>query len=144
MSKIALMTLLNRADSPLSMHFGKAKWVMVHDTEEKSSRFVQNHGLNGRSVVQLLLQEGCSEVICSEIGDGAVRNLENAGIRGWLAPAETPAPRALQMHAEGALQPIHSTKTSGEHRGCGHHDAEAVGAGCGCQHRHGEGHGCCH
>ncbi|MGC9292511.1 MAG: NifB/NifX family molybdenum-iron cluster-binding protein [Acidobacteriaceae bacterium] len=144
MSKIALMTLLNRANSALSMHFGKAKWILVHDTEEGTSYFVQNEGLNGKSVVNYLLREGCSDVICTEIGEGAVENLKRANIRGWLAPADTTAPRALEMFTEGSLQPVHATKDHGEgvQQQRGEHSD-----GCGCNHRHGEGHsgvGCGH
>ena len=145
MSKIALMTLLNRANSALSMHFGKAKWILVHDTEEGTSYFVQNEGLNGKSVVNSLLREGCSDVVCTEIGEGAVENLKRANIRGWLAPADTTAPRALEMFTAGSLQPVHATKDHGEagqqQRG------EHSGGGCGCNHGHGEGHsgmGCGH
>ena len=93
MSKIALMTLLNREDSSLSPHFGKAKWILVRDTEQGSAKFIQNHGLNGRTVVEALLREGCTDVICSEIGQGAVENLRRAQIHGWLAPAGIPVPR---------------------------------------------------
>lgn len=146
MSKIALMTLLNREESSLSPHFGKAKWILVRDTEQGSSHFVQNHGLNGKSVVEQLLREGCTDVICSEIGAGAVENLKRAQIHGWLAPTDIPAPRLVEMLAAGSLQPVSATKQHGE--GCGQHshgEAHPDGGCCG-QHRHGNGHsgGCCH
>ncbi len=149
MSKIALMTLLNRDDSNLSPHFGKAKWMMIRDTEQGSSKFIQNHGLNGKTVVEALLREGCTDVICSEIGEGAVENLKRAQIHGWLAPANIPAPRLVEMLAAGSLQPVSATKQHGE--GCGCHDSHETkpsGGGCGCSHRNGGGHGngggCCH
>jgi len=136
MSKIALMTLLSREESNLSPHFGKAKWILVHDTEQATSRFVQNKGINGMSVVQHLMNEGCGDVICSEIGEGAVRHLYEANIRGWLGPADVPAPRLLQMLAEGTLQPVHATKVSGT--GCCGSQAQPgemrSGVGCGCSH----------
>lgn len=136
MSKIALMTLLSREESNLSPHFGKAKWILVHDTEQATSRFVQNKGLNGMSVVQHLMNEGCGDVICSEIGEGAVKHLHEANIRGWLGPADVPAPRLLQMLAEGTLRPVHATKEIGT--GCCGGQAQAremrSGVGCGCSH----------
>ena len=146
MSKIALMTLLNREDSTLSPHFGKAKWIMIRDTEHGPSHFVQNHGLNGKTVVEELLREGCTDVICSEIGQGAVENLKRAQIHGWLASADIPAPRLVEMLAAGSLQPVSATKQHGE--GCGQHEhgEKHSSDGCGCQHRHGDGHtggGCC-
>ena len=141
MSKIALMTLLNRDDSNLSPHFGKAKWMMIRDTEQGSSKFIQNHGLNGKTVVEALLREGCTDVICSEIGEGAVENLKRAQIHGWLAPANIPAPRLVEMLAAGSLQPVSATH-SGQHEQEGKHSA----GGCGCQHRNSDGHSgrCCH
>lgn len=147
MSKIALMTLLNREDSSLSPHFGKAKWILVRDTEQGATEFIQNHGLNGKTVVEALLREGCTDVICSEIGQGAVENLKRAQIHGWLAPAGIPAPRLIEMLAAGSLQPVSATKQNGE--GCGQHShgVEHSGGGCGCQHRHENGPsggGCCH
>ena len=134
MSKIALMTLLSREESNLSPHFGKAKWILVHDTEQATSHFVQNKELNGMSVVQHLLNEGCSDVICSEIGDGAIKHLHEANIRGWLAPANVPAPRLLEMLTEGTLQPVHATKEHGGNcRGGQSQPKEGrTGIGCGC------------
>ena len=146
MSKIALMTVLNREDSTLSLHFGKAKWIMIRGTQQGPSHFVQNHGLNGKTVVEELLREGCTDVICSEIGQGAVENLKRAQIHGWLAPADIPAPRLVEMLAAGLLQPVSATNQHGE--GCGQHQhgEKHSSGGCGCQHRNGDGHavgGCC-
>jgi predicted Fe-Mo cluster-binding NifX family protein len=130
--KIALMTLLNREDSSLSPHFGKAKWILVLDTEQGTSHFIQNTGLNGRSVVAELMREACTDVIASEIGAGAVGHLESAHIRGWLGAADIPAPRLVEMLQAGELpRLLASTHVSD--------------GGC-CQHRQGEGHaggGCC-
>jgi predicted Fe-Mo cluster-binding NifX family protein len=148
MSKIALMTLLNREDSALSPHFGKAKWILVRDMEQGSSKFIQNHGLNGKTVVEELLREGCTDVICNEIGEGAVENLKRAQIHGWLAAADIPAPRLVEMLVAGSLQPVSATKQHGE--GCGQreHGEKHSGGGCGCQNRHGSGRSdggaCCH
>ena len=147
MSRIALMTLLNREDSALSPHFGKAKWILIRDTEQGTSHFVQNRGLNGKSVVEQLLREGCSDVITSEIGQGAIGNLQRANIRGWLGPADVPAPRIVEMLTGGSLQPAHATEAHENHSGChGAHGEKHAGGGCGCQHRHGggfAGRGCC-
>ena len=62
MSKIAFMTLLKRQDSKLSPHFGKAKWVMITDQDGGVPTFVQNTGLNGRAVVEILAANGCTDV----------------------------------------------------------------------------------
>ena len=149
MSKIAAMTLLDREDSSLSPHFGKAKWIMIRDPQQSCWHFLLNQALNGKGVVEELLRQGCTDVICSEIGAGAVENLKRAQIHGWLAPASVPASQLFQMLAEGLLQPASATKQHGEGGDCCHgeqSDGRGHSAGgCGCQHRNGDGHsgGCC-
>ncbi len=103
MSAIALMTLLNREDSKLSPHFGKAKWLMLVKSATGKSAFVQNAGLNGRSVVDLLVANGCTDVVFNEIGPGALQHLQAANIRGWFGPADTPVPQLLAMFRQGGL-----------------------------------------
>jgi predicted Fe-Mo cluster-binding NifX family protein len=148
MSKIALMTLLDRENSTLSPHFGKAKWILVRDTEPGPFHFVQNRGMNGKSVVEQLLREGCTDVITREIGAGAVQHLEQAHVHGWLAPACVPAPRLVEMFLAGELPPVSATKQHGEGDCChAEHAEKHSGDGCGCLHRQGNGHssgGCCH
>lgn len=104
MSKIGFVTLLKKGDSPLSPHFGKAKWLMVLDSDSQQSHFIQNAVLEGRSIVQLLRQEGCSEVVFSHIGKGALRQLKQAGIAAWYAPSDVPVPRLLEMLNAGQLR----------------------------------------
>lgn len=103
MSKIGFLTLLKKNDSPLSPHFGKAKWLMVVD-DEQQTHFIQNTGLDGRSVVQLLRDQGCDEVVFSNIGEGALRQLMQSGISGWYAPDDVPVPRLLEMLSVGQLR----------------------------------------
>lgn len=104
MSKIGFVTLLKKGDSPLSPHFGKAKWLMVLDSDSQQSHFIQNTILDGRSVVQLLRQEGCSEVVFTNVGEGALRQLKQAGIAAWYAPSGIPVPRLLEMLNAGQLR----------------------------------------
>jgi predicted Fe-Mo cluster-binding NifX family protein len=103
-STIGCLTLLKKSDSPLSPHFGKAKWLMVLNRESQQIHFVQNTGLNGRSVVELLQQQGCDEVVFSNIGEGALRQLKQSRIAGWYAPADLPVPRVLEMLSAGQLR----------------------------------------
>ena len=100
MSKIAFMTLLNRGNSKLSPHFGKAKWLMVKDRESGASEFVQNTGLNGRAVVNILVAHGCTDVVFSEIGPGALARLQAESIRGWFAPSDVPVPELVDSSIE--------------------------------------------
>lgn len=137
MSKLAFTTLLNRNDSILSPHFGKAKWIMIRD-DAGTVGFEQNTDLNGRAVVDILRHAGCTDVISAEIGEGAFRNLQQTGIRSWLAPADVPVPQLVEMFAKGQLSP--STPTAHDSGG-GCHSAAQAGGGSAAAHGSG---GCCH
>ena len=95
MSKVGFTTLLDRDDSVLSPHFGEAKWVMIRDDDTGKVTFEHNTGLSGRAVVTILQRHGCTEAVFTEIGPGAFRHLHEAGIRGWLAPANMPVRELL-------------------------------------------------
>jgi predicted Fe-Mo cluster-binding NifX family protein len=103
MSKVAFTTLLDREDSVLSPHFGMAKWIMIRDNDTGETTFERNTGLHGRSVVDVLVRAGCSDVVFTEIGVGAFRHLEEAGIRGWLGPGDLPVPQLIERLSWGEL-----------------------------------------
>lgn len=130
MSRIAFMTLLKRPDSKLSPHFGKAKWVMIVDQDGGVPTFVQNIGLNGHAVVDILAAHGCTDVVFSEIGAGALRHLQAANIRGWFGSVELPVPDLLQKLRRRELpEALALTEAHSEH-GCGHsHGIRQSGAG---------------
>ncbi len=131
MNKVGFTALLNREDSVLSPHFGMAKWVMIRDDDAGESRFEQNTGLSGRAVVDILARAGCSDAVFTEIGVGAFRHLQEAGIRGWLAPANVPIPQLRERLSRGELSPAKGpTQTSSgagrrERCGAGHAGAGA-------------------
>ncbi len=119
MSNIAFMTLLNRENTTLSPHFGKAKWVMIQEPGA-APRFVQNAGLNGQAVVDILVANACTAVVFTEIGPGALHHLRTHNIRGWFAPANLSATEAAAMFVRGALKPaLAPSKGHGSHA-CGH------------------------
>lgn len=140
MSKIAFTTLLNREDSRLSPHFGKAKWVLIRE-EDARSTFEQNTGLNGRSVIDILLKHSCTDAVFTHIGAGAFAHLAEAGIRGWIGPDDMPVPELLDHLNRGELEmatapePDAETAHGKQHAGCGH---EAHG-----HHEHGHQGQCC-
>ncbi len=103
MSKVAFTTLLNREDSALSLHFGMAKWILIRDDDNSQITFEQNTALNGRAVVEIMVQHGCTDAVFTQIGEGAFRHLEQAGIRGWIGPASTPVPQLLEHLSRGEL-----------------------------------------
>lgn len=127
MSTIAFTTLLNREDSALSPHFGKAKWILIRDSTGKIS-FEQNTALNGRAVVDFMVRHGCTDAVFTQIGPGALSHLQNAGIRGWIGTASTPVPELVERLGRGELAPAAGFARNatpqhapGEHN-CGHRD----------------------
>jgi predicted Fe-Mo cluster-binding NifX family protein len=123
MNPVAFMTLLDRDDSVLSPHFGKAKWIAIVEADRKGPRFLQNTESNGRSVVDLLVANHCTDVVFNEIGPGALQHLQTAGIRAWLGPKDTPISQLLEMLQQGRLP--RATEPHGTHGGhdCGPQDA---------------------
>jgi predicted Fe-Mo cluster-binding NifX family protein len=112
------MMSANSADGQMSSHFGKAEWIMVADTENRIPEFVKNEALNGKSVVDIAIHRGCTDVIFTEIGDGAFGHLIAAAIRGWVAPEHITGQQALQMFGQLALQPANVSTKQGRGHGC--------------------------
>ena len=139
MGKIAFTTLLNRENSVLSPHFGKAKWILIRD-ENGQVTFEQNTMLNGRAVVDIVLRHGCSDAVFTQIGPGALHHLQQAGIRGWIGPAGTPVPELVERLSRGELAPAQAHESTpvlkeagrqpaGSEHGTGQH---AMSGGCCC------------
>lgn len=132
MSKIGVMMSAQSVDAPMSGHFGKAEWLMVVE-EAAPPRFVANAAANGHGVVAQVLAEGCSEVIFSEIGGGAARQLFAAGIRGWVAPKGLNGSEALARLRAGALMRLDAASLPLHEGGgccCGHGKESAAATGC--------------
>lgn len=121
-SKIGVMTAENRAEGQMSSHFGKAEWIMVADTDNPDLTFQKNEALNGRSAVEIVIRQGCTDVILTAIGDGALGHLQAANIRAWAAPGPVAGAEALRIFREGQLPPVPAASAAT---------------------KHGEGHGCC-
>jgi predicted Fe-Mo cluster-binding NifX family protein len=122
MSKVAVMMSAERADGPMSSHFGKAEWIMIADTETASNKFVKNDAMNGRGAAGTVIGEGCSDVVVVDIGDGALGHLQSANIRAWVVPEPVAGVEALNRFKAGQLSAVPSTPAAT---------------------RHGSGHGCC-
>lgn len=138
MGKIGVMMSVDRPEGLMSSHFGKAKWFMVADSGNGAPEFVRNEGLNGRCAAEIAVQQGCTDVVLVDIGDGALGHLQTAHIRAWAAPGPVTGHEALQMLAEGKLSPVPAARAAERHGG--HH------GGCCCGHGgHGEhgAAGCC-
>jgi predicted Fe-Mo cluster-binding NifX family protein len=118
MAKIGVMMSADRADEEMSSHFGKAEWIMVADTDTPVPVFVKNEALNGKSAVEIAIREGCTDIIFSEIGNGAFGHLKAARIRGWVAPEHITGKHALKIFAQSALQPTNASTKQGGGLGC--------------------------
>jgi len=116
MSKIGMTLLKESWDSPLSPHFGKAKWVLVYDTESEQQHFERNRGLNGRAVVDIMAAHGCTDAIFTHIGAGALRHLREAGMAGWYGAAGVPASEVLARWQKGELQQARSASAHDSQR----------------------------
>jgi predicted Fe-Mo cluster-binding NifX family protein len=85
MNKIGFVTAFNRKTTKLSSHFGMAKWVMILDKDSGKISFIQNTGLTGRAVLEILIREGCDDVVFRNIGPGAFKQMQTVNIAGWHA-----------------------------------------------------------
>jgi len=126
MGKIGCTVLLDRENSPLSSHFGKAKWILIMDPETGVTEFEQNHGLNGRAVVEILARHGCSDAIFAEIGPGALSHLQQAQIKPWFGPQDLAAPDVIEKLRRGELSPALAPRPGHE----GHHHQASAGGCC--------------
>jgi predicted Fe-Mo cluster-binding NifX family protein len=135
MSKVGVMMSADSVDEKMSSHFGKAEWIMVADTESPTLEFVKNDALNGKGAVVIAIRKGCSDMILTDIGDGALGHLQTAHIRAWAAPEPVVGSEALRMFREGQLPPVPSVRTTTRqdpHKGCCcSQGTGSEGAGCG-------------
>jgi predicted Fe-Mo cluster-binding NifX family protein len=141
MSKVAVMMSADRADSAVSSHFGKAEWIMIAEPESGVCKFVKNESQNGRGVVEILVREGCTDAIFTEIGQGALMHLKAAQIRGWGSEAGLTGEEALRHLEQALMEPVESTaKHGGQGSGgcCGGHGHEHD------QEQGQNGSSCCH
>jgi len=119
MSNVAVMLSGNCVSAPMSSHFGKAEWIMTADTESHTMVFLENEPANGKSVVELIVGQNCTDAIFTEIGDGALRHLQSANIHGWMAPANITGRQALEMFEHLRLHPAASAADGhGGHECC--------------------------
>jgi predicted Fe-Mo cluster-binding NifX family protein len=118
MSRVAVMMSENHVKAPMSSHFGKAEWVMAADTESHTFVFLRNEAANGKSVVDLVASQGCTDAIFDGIGDGALARLRATNVRGWVAPPNISGQQALEMFEHLRLQPAVSASEGHSGKGC--------------------------
>jgi len=113
MSTIGMMLLEDSWDSPLSAHFGMAKWVLICDTATQQKQFQRNGGLSGSDVVHTLVAHGCQDAIFVSIGAGGLHHLHAAQIRGWYGPDHLPAHDVFEQWKAGRLRRARHARSDG-------------------------------
>jgi predicted Fe-Mo cluster-binding NifX family protein len=98
-----------------------AKWIAIFDPGSDELRFVQNRGLTGRAVTDVLQRERCSDVIFASIGSEALAHLKAAGIRGWYGPEGEAPNELLRLLKDGQLQPAEAATHDAPRRHRKHH-----------------------
>jgi predicted Fe-Mo cluster-binding NifX family protein len=106
MSKVGLTVVRPDADSPLSLQFGLAGWILICDTDGKERVLERNRLLYGMGVVGILERHRCTDAIFSNIGQGALEALKAAKIRGWCGPEGVPAAQLIEQLKRGALKKV--------------------------------------
>ena len=104
MTKIGMTLLRPDWQSPLSPHFGMARWLLIYDAENDQRNFERNMLLMGKGVMDIFVQHRCTDAIFSRIGPGALEILRAAGIRGWYGPADVPASQLIDRLKQGELE----------------------------------------
>lgn len=117
--RIGFTLLKNTDNSPLSPHFGIAKWLGIYDAESGSMRFERNTGLNGRSVADAFARAGCTHAVFGHIGPPALEHLRARGILPFWGDVDQPAAALVIRLQRGELRPA-ETASPGRH---GHHHA---------------------
>jgi len=121
MARLAVLMSSNNLEGTMSLHFGKAEWVMIVDPPSRIADFVQNQGSNGSGTADLLMRRGCTDVIVVDIGDRALARLQSANIRVWAVPGQITGGEALCRFAEGGIPRITGVPENAGHsqrRGC--------------------------
>jgi predicted Fe-Mo cluster-binding NifX family protein len=103
MAKIAVMMSAEDAGALMSEHFGKAECIMVAGEQGENAAFLPNDTTNGHNAAGIIHQNGCTGVIVTGIGAGAVAWLKTARIRVWAAPRGISGTQALELLRKGTL-----------------------------------------
>ena len=101
-ARVGMPVTHRRLDAPLSMDFGKSRWLAVYAPPGRF-RFVRNVGLSGVSAAAALRDARCVDVIVPHVGPRAHAALEGAGMRIWCGRAGAPARQLADELARGAL-----------------------------------------
>ena len=116
--KVAITAQGQDLSSQLDPRFGRAKWLIVVDTESGDFQAHDNTvNLNATSgagiqTAQNVANLGAEAVITGNIGPNAIRTLNAAGVKAFLSNASS-AQEALNLFEEGKLQQVSRANVEG-------------------------------
>ncbi len=117
--KVALTSSAQTLADPIDMHFGRAKFFILADTETGQAAAhdnAQNHqaaqgaGIQSAETVARL---GAEVVVTGSVGPKAFRALQAAGIRIALVEAVCPGTEALRRFKDGELPVLDKPNSEG-------------------------------
>jgi predicted Fe-Mo cluster-binding NifX family protein len=116
--KVAVTSQGKEPDSPIDPRFGRAKFLVVADTQTESFEFHDNsQNLNaaqgaGIQTGQNIANLGVDAVITGNVGPNAFRTLSAAEIRVFLAQKQT-VQQAIDLFKEGKLKEVDQANVEG-------------------------------
>lgn len=104
---------------PIDMHFGRAKFFILADTETDEATAHDNaqnlHAAQGAGIqsAETVARLGAEAVVTGSVGPKAFRALQAAGIKIALVEAACPGTEALQRFKDGGLPVLDSPNSEG-------------------------------
>ena len=116
--KVAITAQGNEISSQIDPRFGRAKWLLLVDTETDAAEAYDNTvNLNatqgaGIQTAQNVANLGADAIITQNVGPNAFRTLTAAGIKVFLAEDQT-ARQAVNLLKEGKLEAVNDANVEG-------------------------------
>ncbi|MBN1124716.1 MAG: NifB/NifX family molybdenum-iron cluster-binding protein [Sedimentisphaerales bacterium] len=116
--KIAITAQDKEIDSEIDLRFGRARWLIVFDTEAEDFKVHSNEvNLNavqgaGIQTGQNIANLGVEAVITGNVGPNAFKTLRAAGVKIFLAEKQTAA-EAVESFKAGKLNEVNNANVEG-------------------------------
>jgi predicted Fe-Mo cluster-binding NifX family protein len=116
--KIAVTAQGNELSSEIDLRFGRAKWLIVIDTEtgdyEAHDNIVNLNAAQGAGIQtgQNIANLGVEAVITGNVGPNAFKTLNAAEVKIFLAQKQT-VREALELFKEGELEKVNQANVEG-------------------------------
>ncbi len=116
--KIAVTAQGNELSSEIDLRFGRAKWLIVIDTEtddfQAHDNVVNLNAVQGAGIQtgQNIANLGADAVITGNVGPNAFKTLNAAGVKIFLAETQT-VQQALDSFKAGKLKEVNGANVEG-------------------------------